>query len=74
MKYEKNTEILLPENLTEFVDFLSVKFNTTVFDKSYQIQLINERDQGIVEFSLMVPWQALPKPDLSAKQKSIIYR
>ena len=69
LKNEKN-EILLPENLYEFVNFLSVQFNTTVFDKSYQVQMTNKRDQGKVEFSLMVPWQALPIPDLNPKQKS----
>ena len=73
LKNEKN-EILLPENLYEFVNFLSVQFNTTVFDKSYQVQLTNKRDQGKVEFSLMVPWQALPIPDLNPKQKSTIKR
>ena len=72
LKNEKNTEISLPEDLNEFVDYLSVKFNTTVFDQSYQVQLINERDQGTVEFSVMVPWHSLPKPDLKPKQKSII--
>ena len=72
LKNEINTEILLPENLNEFVDFLSVKFNTSVFDKSDQVRLINERDQGTVEFSVMVPWNALPKPDLDTKKKSII--
>ena len=74
LKNEKNTKILLPENLDEFVDFLSVQFNTTVFDKNDQVQLINKRDQGKVEFYLMVPWQALPIPDLNPKQKSTIKR
>ena len=69
LKNENNTEILLPEDLNEFVDFLSFEFNATVFDKSDLIQIIKETDQGRDEFTLMVPWQALP--DLNnTKQKS----
>ena len=69
LKNENNTEILLPEDLNEFVDFLSFKFNATVFDKSDLIQMIKETDKGRCEFTLMVPWQAF-LPDLKTKQKS----
>ena len=67
---ENNSEVLLPEDLNEFVNFLSNQFNATVFDKSNFIQMINKTDQGKVEFLLMVPWHSEPTPDLSPKKKS----
>ena len=67
---ENNTKVLLPEDLNEFVNFLSHQFNATVFDKSDFIQLINGTDQSKVKFWLMVPWQVKPTPGLSPKKKS----
>ena len=78
LKNENNTEILLPTDLQKFVLFFSSQFHNKVFDKrdSNQIQIINQTDLGFkseVEFSLLAPWQGLPNPDLSPKQKSKLY-
>ena len=72
LKNENNTDTLMPSDLHEFVDFLSNLFDTTVFNKIDLKQMINQTDQEEVQFILMVPWKAVPKQDLSPKQKSKI--